>query len=81
MSDDDLARLDVAIEVERQHLERLERQEIAFEARADQDHAACEEAERCGCPIYVDVVDGEAVFGSARVEHRSGHEVEDEPER
>jgi hypothetical protein len=31
--------------------------------------AACAEAERCGCLVTVDVVGGEDVPGSARVEH------------
>lgn len=65
----DPAAVNAEMDVVRQRIERLERRLIAFDAAADQDLAACAEAERCGCPIYVDVIDGEDVTGSARVVH------------
>lgn len=67
--EDELARIDAEIETVRERLRQNELRTIAFEAAADQDLAACAEAEKCGCPVYVGVIDDEDVYGSARVVH------------
>lgn len=65
---DALLLIDTEVDMLQERIARL----TALDAAIDQDLAACAEAERCGCPLYVDVRGGEDVTGSARVVHGCG---------